>query len=93
MKTIPARLLDQAQNRADIPAMYTRTGGQWVPTTWGQYGERVMKVAKALISLGFEPGDTTSILGFNTEDWVVFDVGTMMAGGAAAGIYTTCSRQ
>jgi long-chain acyl-CoA synthetase len=32
-----------------------------------------------------------SILGFNRPEWVIFDVACMAIGGAAAGIYTTCS--
>ncbi|MCB9678525.1 MAG: AMP-binding protein [Alphaproteobacteria bacterium] len=91
METIPARLLKQAEKYGDRAALMSKVGDAWKPTSWKQYAERVSNVAKSLIALGFQPGDTTSILGFNTEDWVVFDVGTMMAGGACAGIYTTCS--
>jgi long-chain acyl-CoA synthetase len=91
LDTIPARLLAHGDKLGDRPALYTRVGEEWKPTSWKQYADRVRRVAKALIALGFESGDTTSILGFNTEDWVVFDVGTMLAGGACAGIYTTCS--
>ncbi|MGN6110928.1 MAG: AMP-dependent synthetase/ligase, partial [Kofleriaceae bacterium] len=32
-----------------------------------------------------------AILGFNRPEWVILDHAAMMAGGAAAGIYTTCS--
>jgi len=91
MDSIPKRLLAQAKKYGDTPALHTKKGDSWEATSWAQYAQRVRSVAKSLISMGFEPGDTTSILGFNTEDWVVFDLGTMMAGGACAGIYTTCS--
>ncbi len=91
MDTIPARLAKQARTRGDQPALFSKIDGAWKPTTWKQYDERVTQVAKALVALGFEPGDTTAILGFNTESWVVFDLGTMRAGGACAGVYTTCS--
>ncbi|MEZ4319119.1 MAG: AMP-binding protein [Myxococcota bacterium] len=91
MKTIPARLLEQAENLGDRPALFSKVGDAWKPTSWREYADRARKVAKSLMAMGFESGDTTSILGFNTEDWVVFDVGTMLAGGACAGIYTTCS--
>ncbi len=91
LDTIPARLLAHGEKYGDRPALYSKHGGEYKPTSWKQYADRVKRVAKALIAMGFEPGDTTSILGFNTEDWVVFDLGTMLAGGACAGIYTTCS--
>jgi long-chain acyl-CoA synthetase len=44
-----------------------------------------------LIALGFEPGQTVCILGFNRPEWAIVDIATMGAGGAPAGIYTTCS--
>ncbi|MCB9667858.1 MAG: AMP-binding protein [Alphaproteobacteria bacterium] len=91
MDSIPARLAKQAEVLGDRPALYSRIDGQWRPTSWKQYHERVLKAAKALVALGLQPGDTTAILGFNTEEWVVFDLATMMMGGACAGIYTTCS--
>ncbi len=53
--------------------------------------DELQRAARALISLGFEPRGRACILGFNRPEWVVFDLATMAAGGAPAGIYTTCS--
>src|SRR5205085_927618 len=36
-------------------------------------------------------GGKVAILGFNRPEWVILDHAAMMAGGGAAGIYTTCS--
>jgi long-chain acyl-CoA synthetase len=41
--------------------------------------------------LGVQPGHKTCILGFNRPEWVIFDLGSLAAGAAPAGIYTTCS--
>ncbi|MCA9659237.1 MAG: AMP-binding protein, partial [Myxococcales bacterium] len=90
-ETIPTRLFDQAQRRPDAPAYYTRGARGWEPTSWRAYSSQVRRAAKALIALGFQPGDNVCILGFNRPEWVIFDVAAMAAGGAAAGIYTTCS--
>jgi long-chain acyl-CoA synthetase len=89
--TIPMRLLDQAARRPAAPAYYTRRDGIWVPTGYRLFAEQVMRAGKALMALGCEPGCTMSILGFNRPEWVIFDVACMAIGGAAAGIYTTCS--
>ncbi len=89
--TIPMRLLDQAARRPAAPAYYTRRDGIWIPTGYRLFAEQVMRAAKALMALGCEPGCTMSILGFNRPEWVIFDVACMAIGGAAAGIYTTCS--
>lgn len=89
--TIPARLFAQAKARSDSPAYYVRDGGVWKATSWGTYGDQVRQAAQALIALGLEAGQCVSILGFNRPEWVVFDIACMAAGGAPAGIYTTCS--
>ncbi len=91
--TIPARLQAQAKNRPDHPAYYIKTGGRWVPTTYKTYHQEVRTAAKALMSLGFEPGHTLCILGFNRPEWVIFDLAGLTAGGVPAGIYTTCSAE
>ena len=89
--TIPARLLKQVKERPHAPAYHVREGGVWKDTSWAQYGEQISRAARALMALGFEPGQTTTILGFNRPEWAILDVATMAAGGAPAGIYTTCS--
>lgn len=40
--------------------------GVWKAWTWKEYYDDVIKFAKALISLGFQPHQCVSILGFNT---------------------------
>jgi long-chain acyl-CoA synthetase len=89
--TIPARLFQQARRLSSRPAYHVHTAGAWRPTSWEKYAEEVKQAGKALIALGFEPGQSVSILGFNRPDWVIFDVACMAVGGAPAGIYTTCS--
>jgi len=70
-----------------------KQAGVWRPTTWRQYVDEIRTAARALIALGFPRGGTVAILGFNKPEWVIFDHAAMMAGGAAAGIYTTCSAE
>ena len=89
--TIISRLLAQGQTRANKPAYYVRGPSDWQPTTWATYVEQVRTAAKALIGCGFEAGGKTVILGFNRPEWTILDLATMAAGGAPAGIYTTCS--
>lgn len=91
LDTIPMRLMRQAEVRPSAPAYYVRDSGIWKSTSWSQYAANVRRAAKALIALGFEPGQCTSILGSNKPEWCIFHVATMSAGGAAAGIYTTNS--
>ena len=89
--SIPARMLKQAETRPNDPAYFVRSGGSWKSTSWADYAGETQRVGRALIALGVQPGDCTSILGFNKPEWVMFDVATMGVGGSPAGIYTTCS--
>jgi len=89
--TIPNRLLQRAKKTPNDPAYYVRAGGSWKPTNWGSYSDEVTRAGRALIALGFEPGQTVCILGFNRPEWAVMDIAAMGTGGAPAGIYTTCS--
>lgn len=89
--TIPHRLLQRAKKSPNDPAYYVREGGGWKSTNWGTYSDQVTRAGRALIALGLEPGDTVCILGFNRPEWTIMDLAAMGAGGAPAGIYTTCS--
>jgi long-chain acyl-CoA synthetase len=89
--TIPHRLLDQAARKPSSIAYQAKQDGRWQPTTWQTYADQIRTAARALISLGFARGSKVAILGFNRPEWAILDHAAMMAGGAAAGIYTTCS--
>jgi long-chain acyl-CoA synthetase len=89
--TITHRLLRQATTNPSKIAYQEKRDGRWQPTTWQTFAAQVRTAARALIALGFPRGGNVAILGFNRPEWVILDHAAMMAGGAAAGIYTTCS--
>lgn len=89
--TIPRRLFQQAERRPDAPAHHIKSGNVYKPKSYRELADEVRKLGKAFIALGQKPGFTVCILGFNTSEWVAFDVAAMASGGAPAGIYATCS--
>jgi long-chain acyl-CoA synthetase len=89
--TILHRLANNARTRPNAPAYYEKKGQAWVPTSWQGYNSQVRQAAKSLLALGFQPGNIVTVLGFNTAEWVIADLASMLAGGAVAGIYTTNS--
>jgi long-chain acyl-CoA synthetase len=91
--TITHRLLRQAAERPSSIAYQSKVSGRWQPTTWRTYVDQVRTAARALLALGFPRGGKVALLGFNRPEWVILDHAAMMAGGAAAGIYTTCSAE
>lgn len=89
--TILHRLHENGRKRANAPAYYVKATDHWVPSTWQEYLAEVRQAAKALIALGFEPGQGVCILGFNRPEWSIFNLAGMLAGGHASGIYTSNS--
>ncbi|HEV3473706.1 MAG TPA: long-chain fatty acid--CoA ligase [Actinomycetota bacterium] len=74
-----------------VPALRYKSGGEWRDITWRDYGDTVKRVAKSLLSLGYDHGDKISLLSGNRPSWHIVDVGSMALGGATAAIYTTNS--
>ncbi len=89
--TIVARLFEQANKRGSAPAYFAKQGGSWRKTSYAEYADQVKTAGRALLALGLASGSRVSILGFNRPEWVILDLAAMAVGGAAAGIYTTCS--
>jgi len=90
-ETIPHQIQQRAVERPYSPAYYVKQNGRWQATNWRHYAKEVRQAGKALMALGLGHGGKVAILGFNRPEWVVFDLGAMSIGGAAAGVYTTCS--
>src|SRR5262245_32006241 len=90
-ESIAQRFFATAARRPYEPAYYAKRDGTWVPTNWKGYADEVRRAARALIALGFEPGNKVTILGFNRPEWTIFNMAAIAAGGVSAGIYTTCS--
>ena len=61
----------------------------WQIWTWKDYWLDSRKFAKALHSLKVDKFGIVNILGFNSPEWFVANMGSIMGGGICAGIYTT----
>jgi long-chain acyl-CoA synthetase len=83
--TVVAQLLRWERERGDRPAL----GGSGKTYTWAQYAQTARRVARGLISLGHQPGECVAILGQNRPEWVICQMGIVMAGGVLAPIYVT----
>ncbi|HYV48668.1 MAG TPA: long-chain fatty acid--CoA ligase [Myxococcaceae bacterium] len=86
-------LHDQAARMGDRPALWSRRGGYYLPTSWRDYAARVKHFALGLHRLGFGRGDVLAVLAFNREEWVVAQLAAMALGGVAVGLYTTSSSE
>ncbi len=92
-KTMVHQLHEVAERLKDEPALWTKRGEHWVPTSWRQYAQRVRDFALGLQSLGFAPKQALTVMGFNREEWVVAALASMASGGVGVGVYTTASAE
>lgn len=77
-----------AQNRSRV-ALRRKHLGVWQDITWDDYYDRAEKVGCALIGMGLEKGESACIIGDNSIEWVMADLGIQCAGGVSVGVYAT----
>jgi long-chain acyl-CoA synthetase len=87
--TLQQMFWNAAAKRGDKVWLREKHLGIWRSQTWNQVATVVREVAMGLAALGFEPGETASILSNTLVDWVVTDLGILSAGGVSSGIYPT----
>ena len=87
--TIPALFWNGVASRGDQVWMRQKKLGIWRAWNWKQTGAAVREVAGGLMALGFQPGNTASILSNTVIEWVLADVAVLSCGGVSNGIYPT----
>ena len=90
-RTVMQVLDATAKSHGTKPALKVKRDGSWKTWTWADYHSDIRKTAKALMHLGLEKQTGVSIIGFNSPEWAIADMGAIYAGGFPAGIYTTNS--
>jgi long-chain acyl-CoA synthetase len=73
----------------DKVAYRFRQGGAWQSMTWGQADEAAREIAAGLASLGVGRADTVCLLSQTRLEWVLCDVGILLAGAATVPIYAS----
>ncbi|HPR52783.1 MAG TPA: AMP-dependent synthetase/ligase [Deltaproteobacteria bacterium] len=74
----------------DVIIKYKRDkGGEFLDLTWADLGSAAYSFASGLIMKGMNPGDRISFLLANRLEWIVADLGTILAAGINAAIYHT----
>eukprot|EP01084_Bolivina_argentea_P090013 162264_1 len=72
---------------------YLQSGSQteyeWKTWTRQQTLDLTKQAARAFVACGLEQWQSVSIIGFNSPQWLIADLGAIYAGGIVAGIYTT----
>ncbi len=88
-ETIPAMFWQAVKQRAPRVWMRQKELGLWRAWTWQETATRVHEIGHGLLSLGFAPGDTASILANTRREWVLADLAVLSCAGVSNGIYPT----
>ena len=81
----------QATAAASPDAVALRTKGGEIEITWGEYAERVRRLAGALHKLGLRRGDTMALMLTNRPEFHLLDAAAMHLGAVPFSIYNTSS--
>ena len=87
--TISAMFWNAVEQRGPNVWMRQKELGIWRSWTWQQTAEAVREIAGGLMSLGFKPQETASILSNTVIEWVLADLAVLSCGGVSNGIYPT----
>ncbi|XP_072458077.1 long-chain-fatty-acid--CoA ligase ACSBG2 isoform X2 [Notamacropus eugenii] len=89
--TIHQFMREAVMKYGDYVALGTKKKDCWNMMSYKEYYKECWKAAKSFLKLGLERFHSVGILGFNSEEWLIADIGAIFAGGLAVGIYTTNS--
>jgi len=87
--SIPAMVLDQAEDLGDRPLLGAKRDGAWHYLSWRQTIDAALSLAGGLVRLGLEPGDRVMLVSENRPEWAIADLAIMIAGGITVPAYVT----
>jgi long-chain acyl-CoA synthetase len=88
-RTIPELFWNAVEQRQSNTWLRYKHLGIWHSLSWQEVGQSVHEIAYGLMSLGFEPRQTASILSNTCMEWVICDLAVLSVNGISNGIYPT----
>lgn len=85
----PQLLAQWAAVQPEVPALKDDRG----ELNWREFADRIERVAARLLETGLEKGQSVAILGTSTIDYALVFLGAVRAGGVAAPLTTSASRE
>ncbi|MCX7733609.1 MAG: long-chain fatty acid--CoA ligase [bacterium] len=86
-RNIPDLFMWRAKETPNKIAYTYKSGGSWNSITWSEFFNRSKNIASGLIELGFKRGERAAIYSYNRLEWIITDIGIMLAGGVSIPIY------
>ncbi|XP_048415618.1 long-chain-fatty-acid--CoA ligase ACSBG2 isoform X2 [Stegostoma tigrinum] len=89
--TVHQMFVESVRKYGDYMALASKNGENWKKLTFKQYYNECRDAGKSFLKLGLQRFHGVGILGFNSPEWFIANIGAILAGGLAVGIYTTNS--
>jgi long-chain acyl-CoA synthetase len=86
---LPEMFWNAVAKRGDATLFRQKKYGLWQSLSWNEVGAIVREAGMGLLELGFEIGETASILGNTRQEWLFSDLAVLSCGGISSGIYPT----
>lgn len=84
-----AMFFARAGEKAGLPFLWDKAGGQWRSISWAEARQQVIALATGLKTMGLQPGDRVMLVSENRPEWLIADLAIMAAGCATVPTYTT----
>jgi long-chain acyl-CoA synthetase len=79
----------QARHYGAKPFLWAKRGGVWQARSWQDIASDVVRLAKALQSLGIEAGDRVMLVSESRPEWFIADMAIMTLGAISVPAYVT----
>ena len=83
----------QLANYPKSDALTDKINEKWVPISTQSMIEQAEELASGLIELGLQPGDKVGIIANNRSEWLITDLGILIAGMINVPIYPTITEE
>ena len=88
-RSVAHLFVDRVRTSPQDEAYRFPRGGAWKSMTWAQTDEYAREIAAGLVALGVGAEDRVAIASSTRLEWVLADLGNMLAGAATTTIYPT----
>ncbi|HVR63440.1 MAG TPA: long-chain fatty acid--CoA ligase [Polyangia bacterium] len=79
----------RVQESGGRPAFRYKSGGAWKLITWAEADMAAREIAAGMVAQGVVPGDRICLLSQTRLEWLLCDIGILLAGGVTVPIYAS----
>ncbi|NOX35118.1 MAG: long-chain fatty acid--CoA ligase [Deltaproteobacteria bacterium] len=86
-------ITEKVKEQAGHTALKFKENDQWKSVTYSEFGEKINRLACALINANVKKGDKVGIYSANRYEWAVTDFACILSGAVSVPIYATNTKE